>query len=341
MKMGNSEESKIFPLVSVLCQAYNHGKYIEQCLNGILMQKTSFPFEVLVHDDASTDDTADVVREFELRYPEIIKPIYQTVNQYSQKKKVFSRIQLPRATGKYIAICEGDDYWTDPGKLQKQVDFLEANKDFAICFHSLNIENKGMIFDDLITNDIPDITDIRELTRRNYIPTPTIVFRNRKMQLPDWYFECYATDYAFFMLNAKYGKIKKIPDVMAVYRIHESNQWANLPYIEQVRRNINDKFLMTGWFSPEVNMLLKQSFINAVIQFFEIPDNEKSNDENAFYLKLISLKAPEKLMDPKFDSIHPKPVKVLLKIWQMRLAAWIDELNRKKPSDSISSKDSL
>ncbi len=138
--MSNSlKNNENIPLVSVLCQTYNHESFIRQCLDGIIMQKTNFGFEVLVHDDASTDKTANIIREYEKKFSKIIDPIYQIENQYSQKKRVFARIQLPRARGKYIAICEGDDYWTDPFKLQKQVDFLEANPEFSFCCHRYKI----------------------------------------------------------------------------------------------------------------------------------------------------------------------------------------------------------
>lgn len=112
------------PLVSICCIAYNHEKYITDTLDGFLIQKNNFPVEILVHDDASTDRTADIIREYEKRYPHIIKPIYQTVNQYSQGKRI-SLFNFERAQGKYIAMCEGDDYWFDPQKLQVQHDILE------------------------------------------------------------------------------------------------------------------------------------------------------------------------------------------------------------------------
>ena len=112
-------------IVSIITLTYNHEPYIRECLDGNLMQQTSFKFELLIHDDASTDNTANIIREYAAKYPNIIKPIYQTENQYSQKVPIGCTYLYPRAQGKYIALCEGDDYWTDPLKLQKQVDFLE------------------------------------------------------------------------------------------------------------------------------------------------------------------------------------------------------------------------
>ena len=137
------------PLVSVWCMAYNHESYIRQCMDGFVMQKTNFSFEVIIHEDASTDKTADVIREYEKKFPEIIKPIYQTENQYSQKHiNMMNTFFIPRAKGKYIAMCEGDDYWTDPLKLQKQVDFLEANPEYGMVHTNFQIVNE---WNDLVT----------------------------------------------------------------------------------------------------------------------------------------------------------------------------------------------
>lgn len=128
-------------MVSIYCKAYNHEKYIRDCLDGFVNQKTDFKYEVIIHDDASTDATAAIIREYEAKYPDIIRPIYQTENQYSNRVKVFSTFMLPLMRGKYIACCEGDDYWTDDGKLQMQVDFLEAHPDFSACVHNTEIVN--------------------------------------------------------------------------------------------------------------------------------------------------------------------------------------------------------
>lgn len=105
------------PLVSISCITYNHDNYIREAIEGFLMQKTTFPVEILIHDDASTDNTATIIKEYEIKYPQLIKPIYQTENQYSKKDGTIGRIQRGRARGKYYATCEGDDYWTDPLKL--------------------------------------------------------------------------------------------------------------------------------------------------------------------------------------------------------------------------------
>ena len=140
--------------VSILCVAYNQESYIRQCLDSLLMQKTNFGFEILVHDDASTDGTQLIIKEYELRYPDIIKPIYQVENQYSKGISPTLQYNLPRAKGKYVAMCEGDDYWIDPLKLQRQFDFLEVHPECGLVYTNVNVYFQSR-----------DIIDERSLTQ--------------------------------------------------------------------------------------------------------------------------------------------------------------------------------
>ena len=123
-------------LVSSCCLTYNHADYLRDTLEGFLMQKVDFPVEILINDDASTDRTAEIVREYEAKYPELIHAFYQPVNLYSQGKDLCLEVLYPQARGKYIALCEGDDYWTEPTKLQRQVDFLETHPEYSACVHN-------------------------------------------------------------------------------------------------------------------------------------------------------------------------------------------------------------
>lgn len=126
--------------VSVYCLAYNHEKYIRDALEGFVNQKTNFKYEVIVHDDASTDNTADIIREYAEKYPDIIKPIYQKENQHSKKVKIIKKYILPKMSGKYVAVCEGDDYWTDENKLQLQYDAMEQHPECSMCAHYVKVE---------------------------------------------------------------------------------------------------------------------------------------------------------------------------------------------------------
>ena len=137
-------------IVTIRCLVYNHEPFLRQCLDGFVMQQTNFRFEAIVHDDASTDGSAAIIREYAAKYPDIIKPIYETENQYSKRDGSLRRIMNAHTHGKYVAMCEGDDYWTDPLKLQKQVDFLESHPDFSLCTHRFHILEQGtqQILDD-------------------------------------------------------------------------------------------------------------------------------------------------------------------------------------------------
>ena len=212
--------------VSICCQTFNHEKYIAQCLEGFVMQKTNFDFEILVHEDASTDKTAVILREYESNYPELFKCVYQTENQF-YKQNTLTNILFPMARGKYIALCEGDDYWTDPLKLKKQVDFLEGNPDYGICFHNIKLFNQETkeFSEDTITRNVDETTDVSELTKGNYIHTPSVMFRN-DFTIPDWFKESPIGDWTLYMLAIKDRKIKKMDEVMAVYRKHNEGIWS-------------------------------------------------------------------------------------------------------------------
>ena len=130
------------PLVSICCITYNHAPYIKECIEGFLMQKTTFPIEILIHDDCSTDGTTEIIKDYEKQYPDLIFPLYEEENQYQKgKASEIDFYNYKRARGKYIAYCEGDDYWTDPLKLTKQVLFMEENPEIPCCFacSALNI----------------------------------------------------------------------------------------------------------------------------------------------------------------------------------------------------------
>lgn len=132
------------PLVSIKCMTYNHENYIAQCIDGFLMQKTNFPFEILIHDDCSTDKTESIVREYEKRFPKIIKGIYETENQW-QKGCGAHHTKIDAAIkGKYIALCEGDDYWIDENKLQMQVNVMETNPEVTICYCRVQTFEKNL-----------------------------------------------------------------------------------------------------------------------------------------------------------------------------------------------------
>ena len=269
------------PFVSICCITYNHAKYIGDAIEGFLMQKTTFPIEILIHDDASTDNTANIIREYERQYPNLIKPIYQTENQYSKKTiNIWADITFPSARGKYIALCEGDDYWTDPCKLQKQIDFLEANPDFAICFHKVKILKNGRLIKDYITHVTKDVTTIEDLAVTNYIHTPSVVFRNELIkEFPKWYYESPIGDYPLHLLNAQYGKIKYIDEVMAVYRIHKGGIYSQRKKgdVEYLKKWIKTQEHIVEYFSGQVMEIFQRKLAMSYLELSEICYRKERN----------------------------------------------------------------
>lgn len=209
------------PLVSIICATYNHVPYIRQCLEGFMMQQTTFPFEVLIHDDASTDGTTEIVQEYERKYPDIIKPVYQKENQYSKGIRIFPTYVYPKSKGKYYALCEGDDYWTDPYKLQKQVDFLEAHPDYSLVYTEYQIYTQcngtftkpgRKIYEGNVYKYI-----LRQKVR---CQTLTVCFRREvKDHIPQMPADCFKGDLALFLTASLMGKFKYLPDVTSVYRV--------------------------------------------------------------------------------------------------------------------------
>ncbi len=226
-------------LVSICCMTYNHENFIRQCLEGFVSQKTTFHFEILVHEDASKDNTADIVKEFELKYPNLFRCVYQIENQFKIKNSLFN-ILFPMAKGKYIALCEGDDYWTDPYKLQKQVDFLETNKEYSICFHEASVINKenGFLRKFNNINEDKDFYFI-DLTQGNFISTASVVFRSNTIEkIPEYFFQLHAGDWGLHLLNAQNGKIRYLKDCMSVYRQHRGGIWATLSNTEMILKGV-------------------------------------------------------------------------------------------------------
>ena len=243
-------------LVAIHCMAFNHEPYIRECLEGFVMQKTNFRFVAIVHDDASTDRTADIIREYEAKYPEIIKPIYETENQWSKPDGSLDRIMNTAidATGaKYIAICEGDDYWTDPLKLQKQVDFLEENEEYSLCcsdvvVKSMNGDLNWSRYSGSCKVPIEDIIIGGGL----WLQTVSYVYRNNPVVLkdyPDCCKNCHVGDYPLIIWLALHGGIYYIAEKTAVYRFQCKGSWTSRQDYIPVENQ------MPGWRS-EVDMLL-------------------------------------------------------------------------------------
>lgn len=217
------------PLVSICCLAYNHAPFIRDCLDGFLAQQTNFPIEILIHDDASTDGTDAIIRQYAENHPNTIFPLYETENQYSRgnANKMDILFNYSRARGKYIAYCEGDDYWTDPLKLQKQVDFMEAHPDYSICFHRCKLYNEetGRFRNDGCGKFLPEGSegiDISiEMFLKYWITQPlTMLFRKDSFS-SEWQkmYKYYRDQHEIYHL-LQVGKGYLFAFVGGVYRLH-------------------------------------------------------------------------------------------------------------------------
>lgn len=218
------------PLVSVCCITYNHGLYISQAIEGFLMQKTNFPFEIVIGEDKSQDDTRNICIQYAARYPDRIRLLHREHN-LGMLPNFFDT--LKSCHGKFIALCEGDDYWTDPYKLQKQVDFLEANPDCSLCFHAteyiFNDTQQSFIYrPGRIPKDSKFDMKHAILAGGGMMATNSMMFpREYTLERPKWVDKAPVGDLPLMLLLASKGRIGYLDEVMGVYRVHAANAWSS------------------------------------------------------------------------------------------------------------------
>lgn len=258
-------------IVAIKCLVYNHEPYLRDCLEGFVMQQTNFPFVAIVHDDASMDGSAAIIREYEEKYPNIIKPIYETENQYSKHDGSVGRIidAAIDATGaKYVAMCEGDDYWTDPLKLQKQVDFLEANPEYGLCYTDFNFcDEFGNITEESHFKSSqckPILTFEEHLFSQGYIAPMSWLYRKDVYKsitndmLQGTSDGTYVVALEFFAKS----KVAYLSDTTATYRVHQGS--ASRPTSLQKRFNY-----LKGVYDTEMHYAVKYSMHKDVLYFIK------------------------------------------------------------------------
>ena len=234
MKTGNND-LKTKPLVSVVVPTYQHAAIIGECLDSILLQETTFPFEILVGEDESSDGTREICQRYAEAHPDRIRlflgrraDVVHILGKPTGRRNLLTLLEAAR--GRYIAMCEGDDYWTDPLKLQKQVDFLEAHPEYSCCFHNVQLLINGVLHE----YPIPDELDRMNFTladilgRGNYVTTPSVMYRNVFHPFPKLLWKAPYGDIAFFTLAARSGKAACLEDVMAVWRQTGKGAWSGL-----------------------------------------------------------------------------------------------------------------
>lgn len=292
------------PLVSIRCLTYNHEPYIRQCLEGFVMQKTNFAFEAIVHDDASTDGTADIVREYAQKYPNIIKPIFEKENQYSKRDGSITRIMNAAISPstKYLAMCEGDDYWTDPLKLQKQVDFLEANSDYGLVHTDFSICNSGKntVFKKKRVWPSGDILNLL-LFGVYHIGTLTVLFRKDIYDsIPRYYTnqKFKMGDLPLWIELARITKVKFLSENTAAYRVTDNST---------SHSNNIEKEIAFDLAACEVKQYYSE-------QFGMVRDFQRDNfDFNCRIVKLAYLKNNSIVSRKYYSKLKHSPYKIPLK----------------------------
>ena len=253
-------------LVAIKCATYNHEPYIRDALEGFVMQKTNFPFVAIVHDDASTDGTPDIIREYAAKYPDIIKPIYETENQYSKRDGSLRRIMnaaVEASGAKYVALCEGDDYWTDPLKLQKQVDFLESHPDYSLVFANARLHYDAGLSEDTFPLEKREYTAL-ESYRHFYVPTPTVVYRKEVLNSP-----CYKElskikrpvfgDLTLYMAASSIGKTYCVGDIVCGYRRLSSG--ATTYIYKHPYRHLRNRIAISNYFGNDFQDADRDKFV--------------------------------------------------------------------------------
>lgn len=279
-------------VVSVLCAAYNHEKYIEKALNSIINQKTDFKFEIIVHEDASIDSTAKIIKLFEKRYPEIIKPIYQTKNQYSIARYLPLMNMHKNACGIYYAFCECDDYFTDNMKLQRQVDILESHRDYSGCIHdALKVNEAGESLKTIRGPFIKKVTqytsDIIQNVARNYALNSLMCKSTCFDNIPQYFYDSPVMDIPLSFVIVESGPIYYLPIVMCAYRVASDNSWTIIMKNDECQyQKYNCGIQNTLKQFDKYTNYIYTKFINERLCYYEF---EKLN-RNAELVKILSKK---------------------------------------------------
>lgn len=266
------------PIVSISCITYNHQYYIEDALEGFLSQETDFPFEILIHDDASTDKTADIIREYVVKYPRIIKPIYQIVNQFSQGVAISPSFNYPRAKGEYIAVCEGDDYWISKKKLQLQIKLMQQYPDINISFHpAYQVDDSTLNEKKIFCNygskikKIP-IEDV-VLGGGGFMPTNSIVMKSLCLrgQLNNWLNNSPVGDRIIQIYGSLEGGALYIPSINSCYRQNVIGSWSSrLDSLESQYKHRKKMILVYSMIvndRPEIKKYVKKFLFKSNIRF--------------------------------------------------------------------------
>ncbi|MGD8777575.1 MAG: glycosyltransferase [Ignavibacteria bacterium] len=296
------------PLVSINCITYNHEKFISNAIEGFLLQKTNFPFEVLMGEDCSSDNTLNIIKAYQEKYPDVIKIITSenNVGTFENGKRL-----IEASRGEYISFCEGDDYWIDPLKLQKQVDFLEKNSQYVLCYHNASIvdENDVIISKSKLRDDFKSDYSQEELIQGKMVLTLTLLARNVVKEFPHEFLKVKNGDKFLTSLYGNFGRGKYLDNIKnAVYRKHSLSIWSKLDQTTQIFHNGNTRAWLSRYYKRINKSEYADYFRNEVVNhFYDVIDNVLL-DEISDYSNLI-----KKIFNEYNDLIYPNEIEKLSK----------------------------
>lgn len=305
------------PKVTIVCITYNQENFIKQALDSFVMQKTNFNFQVIVSDDCSTDNTPNIIKEYEEKYPNIIKAFYHKKNMGSFPNYKFA---LSQAKSEYLVVNEGDDYFIDINKLQKQVDFLDGHPEYSICFHPVKVvfeDNKRKTYIFPKPNEIKNELTFDKLLYANLIQTNSAMYRWKQdatTSLPDGILP---GDWYLHLMHAKDGKIYALNDVMSVYRRHSGGIWTDtdatqknlhrkhgmkeIKFFDSVYRNLTD------CSETYLNKVYLPKFVQIIDNYYDFGDIDKVQElisaYNEIFLKSINVENPASKKIKKYKKL--------------------------------------
>ncbi|MBP9794046.1 MAG: glycosyltransferase [Flavobacterium sp.] len=270
------------PLVSIVCHTFNHEKYLEETINGFLNQKVDFPIEIIIHDDASTDSTRAIIEKYALEFPNLIHGVFQDTNVYSKKINIWANFTFPIAKGKYIAICEGDDYWNDEHKLQEQIHFLEQNENFSICWTNYSTKKGNTIAESnlRIAEDYFKI-DLNNIFDPYCTMSLTTVFRKDRLNLDQLNRLKHFKDNSLYLLLLKNGDGMFINKSTSVYRLHDEGVFSlKSVFFQQYSSYVNIQELYqldTAFQTQNIKKTLQNLLQNAAFEAVDVFFDDRSN----------------------------------------------------------------
>lgn len=311
------------PLVSVHLLTYNHAKFIRQSIESVVKQKTTFPFEIVIGDDCSTDGTSAIVDEYAAKYPGLIKVVRGATNGGPQPNSI--RI-LENSSGKYMAALEGDDYWIDEHKLQKQADFMEANPDFAICFTNTRVEffegnEEPYILNQDLEKDVFELKDLVGEKEIWFMGTATLFYTMSSIfPVQPWFHKTKSGDIPMIMLAARHGKIKFLPDITAAYRRHTAGA-SNTDHKDDAVF-LNNRIMMYSNLNRDLDYKYKHLLNRNIGGWYYMLLNSKQLKNNYFERVGVAFKYIS-LMYPDIPNLKLVIRDHLIPQWMMNASRWL------------------